>query len=119
MKKTCWLCKKTTLKSHTTKYQLWSTHTLFSRLSVIAKSDRNLDLKAAISQHEFNSVNHTLLKADDTLNPCKAKSYLIKALNELPQTEPTPNELACTTDKKYLIIDGMAAVQALMHAIKF
>ena len=33
--------------------------------------------------------------------------------------EPTLNELACPTVKKYLIIDGMEAVQALMHATKF
>jgi hypothetical protein len=110
------LHKKTTLKSKTKEFQLRTTTSLFSRLLVIAKSDRNLDLQAAISQHEFHSVNHVLMRPDGTLLPCKGKSDLVKALlDACPQTKSEP----VTNDNRYLIIDGMAVVQAIMHAAKF
>ena len=97
-----------------------STAALFSRLLVIARSERHLDLQTMISEFEFNSINPMLMTPDSTLLPCKNKSGLIHALekltegNAIQQPAPTSDNL-----NRFLIIDGMAVVQALMHAIKF
>jgi hypothetical protein len=111
------LSKRTKLKSKTKEFQLRATTSLFSRLMVIAKSERNLDLQAAVSQHEFHNVNHMLMNPDGTLITCKGKSDLVKALEDLVQGDIATDTQ--TQQTKYLIIDGMAVVQSLMNAIKF
>lgn len=80
------------------------------------KSDHNLHLQATISQHEFHNVNHIIMKADSTLTPCKGKNDLVKALMDAP---PQTNSAWPNSDTRYLIIDGMVAVQTLLHAAKF
>ena len=61
------LCKKVKLKGKTKEIQLQATSSLFSMLLVIARSERQLDLETAISEHEFNSVSPMLMNQDATL----------------------------------------------------
>ena len=110
------LSKSTKLKSKTKEFQLKSTTSLFSRLMVIAKSERSLDLEAAISQYEFHSVNHLLMNPNGTLIPCKGKSDLTKALLDLA---PEAEYVSVPEGNISLIVDGMAVCQSLMNAVKF
>jgi hypothetical protein len=114
------LCKTIQLKSTTKEFQLKSSASLISRLLVIAKSERNVDLQSAISIYEFHPVNQMLMKPDGSLLPCKSKSDLIHCLEKLVSTEEnTESERATAPNRCYLVIDGMAVVQALMHAQEF
>jgi len=92
-----------------------STTSLFSRLTLIARSDRTHNLRDAISQHEFHSVNHLLMNPDGTLLSCKSKSDLVKALQELVKIKDAPPPSLRTV----LVIDAMAVVQAWMHEMSF
>ena len=66
--------KKTTLKAKSKQYQLRTTPSLFSRLMIIAKSERDIDENAAISEFEILDVNYTLMNPDESLITCKTKS---------------------------------------------
>jgi len=107
--------KKTTLKAKSKQYQLRTTPSLFSRLMIIAKSERDIDENAAISEFEFLNVNYTLMNPDESLITCKTKSDLA---NE-PITLAPHAQSSSLQGADVLIIDGMAAVQALMHAVHF
>jgi len=109
------LCRTTRLKTKTKEFQMRSTTSLFSRLMMIARSERNNDLQAAISQHEFHSVSHLLMNPDGTLLTSK-KSDLVKALMDIVLQTPVPSPPSSGT---VLVIDGMAVVQALVHAVTF
>ena len=63
------LCKIVKLKGKTTEIQLKASSTFLSRLLIITKSERNVDLQEAISLHEFNSINLTLMSPDGSLLP--------------------------------------------------
>ena len=58
------ICKIVKLKGKTTELQLKASSTLFARLLIITKSERDVDMQEAISLHEFNSVNLTIMSAD-------------------------------------------------------
>ena len=62
---------------------LKSASTMLSRLLVVAKSQRQLDLEEVTSQYELNAINATLKDESGHLLPCKDKSELIHALKDL------------------------------------
>lgn len=115
------LCKIVKLKGKTTEIQLKASSTFLSRLLIITKSERNVDLQEAISLHEFNSINLTLMSPDGSLLPWTSKSDLIHALEDLCDLETTPSVSTIDADNssKHLIVDAMAVVQALIHASNF
>ena len=65
-------------------------------------------------------MNEMLMEPDGSLLPSKSKSDLIHCLEYLVSTEEnTESGRAIAPNRCYLVIDGMAVVQALMHAVKF
>ena len=112
------LCKTVKVKGKTTEFQLKASSTFLARLLIITKSERNVDLQEAISLHEFNSTNSTIMSPDGSLLPCTSKSDLIHVLEELGNLETTVplNTIDDGIIYKHLIIDAMAVVQALIHA---
>jgi hypothetical protein len=85
------LCKKLKLKGQGEVMHLKSASTMLSRLLVVAKSQRQLDLEEVISHYELNAINSTLMTTTGDLLPCKNKSQLIHALEGLveePEDEP-------------------------------
>ena len=115
------LCKTVKVKGKTTEFQLKASSTFLARLLIITKSERNVDLQEAISLHEFNSTNSTIMSPDGSLLPCTSKRDLIHVFEELGNLETTVplNTIDDGIIHKHLIIDAMAVVQALIHASTF
>ena len=88
-----------------------------SRMFVVAKSERNLDLQKSVTEFEFSNVNHVLMNDDGSLLKCQNKSELIHALESVvdkkDQTETEVNK-----SNRHLNIDAMAVVRVIMHAVK-
>ena len=98
-------------------FQFRTTTNLFSRLLVIAKSGRDLDLQQAISEYEFCAINAMLMEPNGTLHTCKSKSDLMHELESLDEAHA--HEMPSPLSKRYLIIDGMVVVQLLMSVKNF
>ncbi|KAL5016812.1 hypothetical protein ScPMuIL_006401 [Solemya velum] len=111
------LCRRVKLKDKTVEFQLKTMASLFSRLLVIARSDRDLDFQQAISEHEFNNINPMLINPDGNLLTCKNKSDLIHALEEQSECINVPESVEILPTKRFIVIDGMAVVQALIQIV--
>lgn len=87
---------------------------LFARLMMVCQSQRDVDIRGAISQFEFSVVPRSLFAPDGSLLYCSAKSDLLLILEKLPKTKNVENEVrpSCASDK-VAVIDGMAEVQSL------
>jgi hypothetical protein len=57
-----------------------------SRLLVLARSSREVNLEEAIGKYEFSTINRTLMKPDGSLHPTLDKSKIITVLENLPAT---------------------------------
>ena len=110
------LSKKVSMKGHTKDFQFRATTNLFSRLLVIAKSGRDINLPQAISDYEFSNNNLVLIKPDGNLHPC---GDLIHELESLVGNKECAQEVPSPISKRYLIIDGMVVVQILMSVHTF
>ena len=62
---------------------------LFARMLIVARSGPEVNLKKAISQHEFTSLPLALFAIDVTLLPSTEKSKLMAILEELLNQETT------------------------------
>ena len=80
------LSKKMTMKGHASDF-LFKLQNLFSRLLVIAKSGRDLDLQQSTFEYEFSYINPVPMKPDGTLHPCVSKSHLIHVIEGLVEPE--------------------------------
>ena len=81
---------------------------LFARMAIAARSRPELDLKKAISTHEFSCVPRSLFDLAGEELPTTDKSKLLHILKDLAQ-----NINGESSSMKALIIDGMVLVQAL------
>ena len=114
------LCKKIKLRSSAEEVLLKSTNALFSRLLVIGLSERHIDMQNTIFDYDFNAINPLLMKPDGTLLSCTDKSELVHALGELVVSDVQHQEQdSRALMNKFIIIDGMAVVQAIIHTGKF
>ena len=57
-----------------------------SRLLVLARSSREVNLEEAIGKYEFSTINRTLMKADGFLHLTLDKGKSITVLENLPAT---------------------------------
>eukprot|EP00112_Aurelia_sp_Birch-Aquarium-sp1_P010682 Seg2275.4 transcript_id=Seg2275.4/GoldUCD/mRNA.D3Y31 product="hypothetical protein" protein_id=Seg2275.4/GoldUCD/D3Y31 len=93
-----------------------------SRLFIIARSSRAVDLEEVIGCYVLSTTNRTLMKADGSLLPTTGKSIIIALIEELvlqnprDQVNENGNEVF---SKKCLIIDGMAVVQEISSMRNF
>ena len=133
------ICKTMKIKSDSEVIHLKAASTILSRLLVVAKSQRQLDLEEVISNYELNAVNSTFMDPTGHLLPCKHKSKLIHALEELVEeheinhsNDESLSQDSCTNEsstqeeppllqsssryQKHLIIDAMAVVQAIVNS---
>ncbi|KAH3769297.1 hypothetical protein DPMN_170547 [Dreissena polymorpha] len=96
----------------TSQQQLNKTTALLSKMLIIFKSDRQLDIKDTVSNCELLSVNKTLMKGDGSLKTCHNKHELRKVLEEY-DTDVIDVQSITTErdDSRQLIVDGMAVVQ--------
>ncbi|KAG1667291.1 hypothetical protein GQR58_018537 [Nymphon striatum] len=87
---------------------------LMSRLLIIARSSRQIDLEDVIGNYEFSVSNRVLMKLDGLVHPTVDKSKVIALIEKLstdvPDAAPIPDHYTNTC----LIIDAMAVVQELM-----
>ena len=87
---------------------------LMSRLLIIARSSRQIDLEDVIGNYEFSVSNRVLMKLDGSVHPTVDKSKVIALIEKLstdvPDAAPIPDHYTNTC----LIIDAMAVVQELM-----
>ncbi|KAH3738238.1 hypothetical protein DPMN_044868 [Dreissena polymorpha] len=96
----------------TSQQQLNKRTALLSKMLIISKSDRQLDLKDTVSNCELLSVNKTLIKGDGSLKTCHYKHELRKVLEK--DDIDVIDFISITTergDSRQLIVDGMAVVQ--------
>ena len=57
-----------------------------SRLLVLARSSREVNLEEAIGKYEFSTINRTLMKADGFPHLTLDKGKIITVLENLPAT---------------------------------
>ena len=100
--------------------ELKEDRSLFARMSLVAKSRPEIDIKEAVGQYEFNVVPKSMFAADGSMLHCTSKSSLMRILEKLDDKRHTSNNSENDTfleeetgQKKVSIVDGMAEVQAL------
>ena len=106
---------------------LRATTGLMSRLLIVARSSREIDMEEVIGNYAFSTTNRTLMKPDGSVHPTTDKSKVIAVLENLPQqgaeimsTESSTQELEHGRALNMcLIVDGMAFVQELMAVQSF
>ena len=68
---------------------LRETKDLYGRLMILAKSNRDIDQKAAIGNFEFTLTPRALFAPDGSILPCADKSKLIHCLDKLQKNNGT------------------------------
>ena len=99
-----------------------ATVNLMSRLLIIARSSRAVDLEEVIGCYELSTTNRTLMKADGSLLPTTGKSIVIALLEELVPQNLTYQLNENGNDvfsKKCRVIDVMAVVQEISAVRNF
>ena len=117
-------CKIIKLKGSSGHVEMKATNSLFARMLIIAKSNRQIDLEDVISNHEFTQINTILMNSDGSLIPSTDKSDLIHILEGLVvPDDDLVDGLSAQIDEDhsdtYLVIDGMSVVHELMSVIQF
>lgn len=98
---------------------LKASNSLMTRLLVLARSSRDVDLKDAVCTYEFSPINHMLMTTDGLLHPCHDKSQLIHLLEQHGRTRAADDEDAPSApdvlppDGAAVIIDAMAVVHEM------
>ena len=116
--------KETTVKIRDKTVDLKETKDLYGRLMVLARSNRDVNLKDAIGNYEFTLTPRALFAPDGTVLPCQDKSTLIHLLIKLAKDKES--QAACmdyqdametgtsnSPSRKIALVDGMALVQRL------
>ena len=117
-------CRKTIKHKYAEQVvELKEDRSLFARMLIVARSRPEVNLREAIGQHEFTSLPRALFSSTGSLLPCNDKSKLMSVLEGLPKHNEDTDEAqvreAETSDdhqnseKKVIIVDGMAVVQAM------
>lgn len=101
--------------------ELKEDRSLFARMSLVAKSRPEIDIKEAVGEFEFNVVPKSMFAPDGSMLHCSCKSALMAILEKLDGTRtgsnteeheiPPPERTA--TRMKVSLVGGMAEVQAL------
>ena len=116
--------KKYTVKVRDKTIDLKETKSLYGRLMVLARSNRDIDHKQAIGTYEFTLTPRALFTPSGSMLMCSDKSKLIHALEKLvtPGTDEQTNKEAgnLTVDvgvscqsQRIAVVDGMVLVQKL------
>ncbi len=113
--------KEINLQAKSEVLTLRATTGLMSRLLIIARSSREVDMEEVIGNYEFLTANRTLMKLDGSVHPTLNKSSIVAVLEDLPaqvpnssQTESPLQENNQNTTSMCLVVDGMAVVQEIM-----
>ncbi|CAH3178932.1 unnamed protein product [Porites lobata] len=94
--------------------ELQEDSSLFSRMMMVGKSRREVDIKETVGQYEFSIVPRSLLAADGTMLHCASKSNLMSILEKLNDSRNNRRVAGPNEDQmKVAIVDGMAEVQSL------
>ena len=94
--------------------ELQEDSSLFSRMMMVGKSRREVDIKETVGQYEFSIVPRSLLAADGTMLHCASKSNLMSILEKLNDSRNNSRVAGPNEDQmKVAIVDGMAEVQSL------
>ena len=100
---------------------LRATTGLMSRLLIIARSSREVDMEEVIGNYEFATTNRTLMKLDGSVHPTLNKSSIIAVLEDLPAQASTNSQTLTEYPSREnnqsstcLVVDGMAVVQEIM-----
>ena len=110
-------CKTVKLKNDKGQVELKATNSLFTRMLMIARSNRQFDIEDVISNHEFAAVNRTLMNIDGSLIPCVGKSELIHTLENMSDQKDSELQEDSVLTSTHLIIDGMSLVHELMSSV--
>ena len=115
--------KEIKIKAKSEILTLRATTGLMSRLLIVARSSREVDMEEVIGKYEFSTSNRTLMKPDGFLHPTVDKSTIISILENIPGKPPdmssTCSSVQELNSKRCLIVDGMAVVQELMAVKSF
>ena len=120
--------KEIKLQAQSEVLTLRATTGLMSRLLIVARSSREVDLEEVIGKYEFSTTNRTLMKPTGCVHPTLDKSQVITVLENLPHKTPEmglveslaqASDQGTTNSRMCLIVDGMAAVQELMAVKSF
>ena len=100
---------------------LTASNSLLSRLLILTRSTRDIDLKEVISKYEFSPINHMLMGTDGSLHACTDKYQLIHLLENQGRDLTSRNEDECflssddsqVCDANAIIIDAMVVVHEI------
>ncbi|PIK61642.1 hypothetical protein BSL78_01460 [Apostichopus japonicus] len=84
--------KEASVKLRDKTVDLKETKDLYGRLMVLARSNRDIDLKQAIGNYEFTLTQRALFAPNGAMLPCTDKSKLIHLLEKLGTAEPPDDD---------------------------
>jgi hypothetical protein len=98
--------------------ELSTDRSLFARLLIITRSQRDLNCEDILGKYEMSSVPRSMFAYDGTMNMCTSKSKLVAILTSLNDNSPDECHAITSTQTELpqlcvAVIDGMAEVQAL------
>ncbi|KAG1663115.1 hypothetical protein GQR58_020553 [Nymphon striatum] len=102
--------KKQAVKILDQTVDLKETRSLYGRLMVLTRSNRDIDQKNAVGNYEFTLTPRALFSPDGSMLPCTDKSKLIHDLQKLEITADINEQEALSinsTNSKIAIVDGM------------
>ena len=113
VKPVTWDCLSKTVGLKTDKevVNLRATSGLMSRLLIITRSNRKLNVPDIVGCYEMTTVNKTLIRPDGNFIPTTDKTTIV-SISEKMQNKQQPADVSHT--KVCEVADGMAIVQALM-----
>lgn len=100
--------------------ELSADRNLFSRLLIVTRSQRELDLRTTLGKYEMSVVPRSMFALDGTMYQCAAKSKLIHILKSVVEqnTNNTSESLQFRQPNSWVaIVDGMGELQALNKTI--
>lgn len=100
--------------------ELNADRSLFARLLIVARSQREIDLRTTLGKYEMSVVPRSMFAQDGTMHQCPAKSKLIhilKSVVEPAAKNSLPSVQAHQANSWVAIVDGMGELQALDKTI--
>jgi len=92
--------------------ELKENRSLFARMTIAARSRPDIDIQEAIGTYEFSSISRSLFGPDGSVLPCKDKSKLLNAVENVATTvHAVPDIPVQIQEESIIIIDAMVIVQ--------
>ena len=107
--------RKVRVKISNTVTELTTDRSLFARLMIVTRSQRELDLRQILGKYELSAVPRSFFTCEGAMHQCSTKSKLIHILRALVPIDESnvPTDVTDESGFTVAVVDGMAELQAL------